>query len=242
MISNESVGKRIESMRGEKAGKKAFSVTIQPELHEATVKCAEVLDMITDKDISVNTVVEMALQEFTKATIEYFEAHHNIDLKMETIESLRELEFLPIVHEGEIDFDTVTFPAQEENFEPVFLKRHVWYPMRIAKDKVEVLQAKESFMSLYRGAPVSALTHYARITAIVPDVHQPDRWVLHTEEPIELDTPVVLGDATQFKVRPNRYIKLENLKNATCVMDLFPNETPCEKAKREKKENKLKGA
>lgn len=60
-------------------------------------------------------------------------------------------------------FDTVVFPAHEEGFRETFLDENKWYYVRIRKDRIPNLK----YIAIYVGAPVSKITHYAKIAKMV---------------------------------------------------------------------------
>lgn len=60
--------------------------------------------------------------------------------------------------------DTIIVPAREEGFNKVFLGENRWYQVRIGPAMKERLK----FIAAYQVAPISAITHIARIKEIVP--------------------------------------------------------------------------
>ncbi len=116
-------------------------------------------------------------------------------------------------------FDTAIFPAWPDGFEEAFLGEKRWYYVRLGHDKID----KIKYVACYVGAPVSAITHYAKVKNIeVVEVEGKQKYIINFEgEPIALENPVPLGDVHATAVRANRYVTLETLKNARSYKDLL---------------------
>lgn len=116
-------------------------------------------------------------------------------------------------------FDTAIFAAQEEGFNQVFLGENQWYHVRLGQGKGEKLK----YVACYVGAPVSAITHYAKVKSIVPEmVDGKQRFrILFDGTAIKLDNPVLLGNISAATVRSNRYVMLDELKAARKYADLM---------------------
>lgn len=67
-----------------------------------------------------------------------------------------------------------------------------------------------------RGAPYSAITHYAKVKEIKP--YGGGKYIIYFDgEAIPLGNSVVLGKSNVMNIRKTRYTSLEKLKNATEV-------------------------
>jgi len=62
------------------------------------------------------------------------------------------------------DFDTVIVPARKDGFERVFLGMNQWYQIRLREESIPKLK----WIAAYQTAPVSAITHLAKIKEIKP--------------------------------------------------------------------------
>jgi len=69
-----------------------------------------------------------------------------------------------VMLEGLAEDDTVVVPAHEDGFRDVFLRENRWYPVRIRQD----IRSRLKYLAVYQTAPVSAITHIARIASIDP--------------------------------------------------------------------------
>jgi len=113
--------------------------------------------------------------------------------------------------------DTIIVSAKEESFYSVFLGEWCWYPIRIGSEKLESLK----WIAVYQTAPISAITHYAKIEQIV-DYKDTGRYKIVFEEPEELDTHIALGENRTKTLQGQRYTTLEKLKRAIEIEDLKP--------------------
>ena len=59
---------------------------------------------------------------------------------------------------------TIIVPAQQDGFDEVFLGENCWYAIRVAGGMLP----KIKYIAAYRSQPVSAITHYARVSNIKP--------------------------------------------------------------------------
>ena len=113
--------------------------------------------------------------------------------------------------------DTIIISAREDSFYSVFLEEWCWYPIRIGSEKLQSLH----WIAVYQTAPISAITHFARIDQIV-DYLDTGRYKIVFLEPEEFENPIVLGDNRAKTLQGQRYTTLERLKKAKVVEDLKP--------------------
>lgn len=134
------------------------------------------------------------------------------------INKLRALPNPPSVEKSALELsDTIIVSAKDESFYSVFLGEWCWYPIRIGSEKLESLK----WIAVYQTAPVSAITHFAKIEQIV-DYKDTGRYKIVFEEPEELDTHVALGENRSKTLQGQRYTTLEKLKKAKKIEDLKP--------------------
>jgi len=113
--------------------------------------------------------------------------------------------------------DTIIVCAREDSFYSVFLEQWCWYPIRIGSEKLASLK----WIAVYQTAPVSAITHFARIDQIV-DYKDTGRYKIIFDEPEDLEIPIALGENRSKTLQGQRYTTLERLKMARVVEDLKP--------------------
>lgn len=115
------------------------------------------------------------------------------------------------------DRDTVVVPAQEEGFKEVFLGEYCWYYIRIGGGMLH----KIKHIAAYRTAPVSAITHYARVERIEPYGDEGKYRLVFAEPAKPLGKPIPFADAPQGSMQGPRYTSLTKLLSAKRVSDLF---------------------
>lgn len=115
-------------------------------------------------------------------------------------------------------YDTAVFPAVNSNFCKVFIGQHRWYYVRIAEHRVNNIK----YIALYRGTPISAITHYAEVNRISnPDPNYNNKRIIEVKEPIELAQPIKLGNIHVNNVRKLFYTSLDKLKSVNTVEQLI---------------------
>jgi len=112
--------------------------------------------------------------------------------------------------------DTVVVPAQEDGFKEVFLGENCWYSIRIGGGKLKDIK----YIAAYQTAPVSAVTHYAKVDSIEP-YGDGGKYKLNFEAPAEKIGPIVYGSAKQGMMQSTRYTSHEKLFTAKALDDLF---------------------
>jgi len=62
------------------------------------------------------------------------------------------------------DIDTIVCPARKKGFEAAFVKGSWWGEIRILKSKINTIK----YLAIYQEAPLSAITHIAKVKKIYP--------------------------------------------------------------------------
>lgn len=115
-------------------------------------------------------------------------------------------------------YDTAIFPATNENFNRVFIGQKQWYHVRMADHRVGNVQ----YIALYRGAPISAITHYAEVTNISdPDPNQDNKRIITLSRVIPLSNNIPLGNVHVNNVRKLFYTSLKKLKSVKTIEELL---------------------
>jgi hypothetical protein len=111
------------------------------------------------------------------------------------------------------EFDTIIVPAKEEGFQAEFLTNRNWFSVRLSKASIEQLK----YIAPYRVAPISSITHYAKIGSIKP-FKNTDRYIIYLEgEPIEI-TPVRLD--SPYAPQSVKFSRLAKLLSAKWISQL----------------------
>lgn len=146
-----------------------------------------------------------------------------IDNLIQESNALLEEHQIPMIDEveevGTEEYDTVIFPAQWEGFDEVFLGENQWYHVRLGKERID----KIKYIACYVGAPVSAITHYARVKSMKQvNVDGKKKYIIFFDgDPVQLAREIPIGDAPSMSVRANRYVRLEDLLSAETYEDLL---------------------
>lgn len=112
--------------------------------------------------------------------------------------------------------DTIVVPAQEDGFRKVFLGENCWYAIRIGGGMIPRIK----YIAAYQTAPVSAITHYARVQQIVPYGEDGKFRLVFAEPATPLPTPIPLADAPQGSMQGPRYTSFTKLMSAKRLVDL----------------------
>lgn len=111
--------------------------------------------------------------------------------------------------------DTIVVPARKEGFEKVFLGENRWYAIRVGaamKDKIKWIAA-------YEKAPVSAITHIAKVKEIKPH-KDTGKYEVIFEGPAEKINLIQLKDSNMSPQGPV-YVEYEKLQDATSFDELL---------------------
>lgn len=198
---NNSMIKRIEEQfaNPKELNKRQISVFLKPETIKELDKAIEKVKEYSDKKITRNTMIELALQSLIecipKALKNYEEKNKNI----------------------KEEYDTVIFPCDETGVE-TFIRTKSWFYVRTDKNKIDNLK----YIALYTGYPVQSITHYGVIKSYEPrDFNGKTKYIYYLKgEPIALENPVPLGNINPQSTRSPRYTTLKKLKEAKEYADL----------------------
>lgn len=121
----------------------------------------------------------------------------------------------PQIRTRKTESDTIVIAAREDSFQKVFVAESCWYPVRIDDKRLSALQ----WIAVYRGLPVSAITHYAQILRI-EKFGETGRYRILFGTPITLKNFVVLGKSKNSSMQGQRYTTLTKLLVSSEVSDL----------------------
>jgi hypothetical protein len=135
--------------------------------------------------------------------------------ELETAVDARTPEARAARRERRAECDTVVVPARDDGFEDVFLGENKWQAIRIGaamKDRVKYIAA-------YRVAPISAVTHLAKVKEIKP-FRDTGKYQLVFDGAAESIKPVKLADG-EAAPRAPFYAKKEKLLTAATLDELL---------------------
>lgn len=197
----KSIQKRLKAL--EVQHKKQITISLRTECIDQLDTIARTLSRQSGRSTSRNMIIEDAIDAYTQDAMQIFEEE---GIEIETSNSDDE------------SFDTVIFPAHEEGFRKAFLDENKWYYVRIRKDRLPNLK----YIAIYVGAPISKITHYAKIAQNGFEYNENEKkYLIHFEgQAIELENPVPLGGISAASTRAPKYTTLQKLLMAEQYKDL----------------------
>lgn len=191
-----------ELLKSSKTSKKQIAVYLDDPVLERIDMIIRIFYSIGDKSFTRSTLMETAIEKFLSDSEQYLSEVHGIDVAAEIEKARPET------------FDTVVLSATGRGFEETFLgevESPCWYPCRIS----EAREAELKYIAIYRGQPVSAITHYAKIHHFAYDDEKKCKVCHFDGEPIALPNVVKLGNRGGYYFKGAKYTSLESLMNAT---------------------------
>ncbi len=189
-------------LKNSKAARKQVSLYLDDSKIERIDIIVKLFSSISDsKSFSRNTLIEEAIDKFLDESDKFLQEEHGINVN-ELLEEERSKKY-----------DTVILAANGRGFEETFLGEEedaCWYPCRIS-DKRE---AGLKYIAIYRGTPVSAITHYAKIREFVYDKQRNCKVCHFDGSAIELPNEIKLGSKDKCFFVGTKYTSLEFLLNA----------------------------
>lgn len=110
--------------------------------------------------------------------------------------------------------DTIVVPAHEDGFQKVFLGEDCWYAIKISRKMTERIR----YIAAYRTAPVSAITHFARVSKI-EKYKRSGKYIVYFVGKARAIGPIKLGSA--FPPQAPLYTAMEKLREATTLKNIF---------------------
>lgn len=183
--------------------KKQILIALKADNIEKLDSIARTLTRQSGRSTSRNMIIEDAVEAYIQDALEIFE-EEGITVETESGES--------------VVYDTVVFPAHEEGFREAFLDEGRWYYVRVSKERIPNLK----YVAVYVGAPISQITHYAKIAADGFEYDENEKkYVIHFEgQAIELENSIPLGGISAASTRAPRYTTLQKLLTAEEYKDL----------------------
>jgi len=212
----ESIRKKLSAGKEEGANKQ-ISLTINERVLQKADTIVEQFKSLTDGNgdlpSSRNQLIEDAIEEYVNAAADVLLNDYLVNIEeIVNQDDSDSDEATPV----SVEWDLFFCPAKNEGFEEVFLGKRQWYSVRLASWRIPRIK----YIACYRGAPYSAITHYAKVKEIKP--YEDGKYIIHFEgEAIPLENPIALGKSNVMEVRRTRYTSLEKLKNATEISEIW---------------------
>lgn len=159
------------------------------------------------KSFSRNMLIEEAIDKFIGESEEFLMSEHGINVE-------------ELLEENQAEkYDTVIFSSSGRGFEETFLGEEetaCWYPCRVSENREKNLK----YIAIYRGRPISAITHYAKIEKFEYNKEKGYKVCKFDGEAIELPNKIKLGSKDSCFFIGAKYTSLESLLNATTADDV----------------------
>lgn len=189
-------------LKNSRASKKQIALYLDDAKIERIDMIIKIFSTISDsKSFSRNTLIEEAIDKFLFESEKFLMDSHGIDVQAQIEEARAE------------KYDTVIFSSKGRGFEDTFLGESepaCWYPCRVSESREYNLK----YIAIYRGAPVSAITHYAKIKEFKCD-EKGCKICYFDGAPIKLPNKITLGSKESCFFLGTKYTSLESLLNAT---------------------------
>jgi len=115
------------------------------------------------------------------------------------------------------EINTIVVPARKDGFEETFIGENCWYSIRIHTSMIH----KIKYIAAYQVAPVSAITHFAKVESI-EQWKNTNKYILHFAEPASEIGPIKLVPKGTVKALYNlRYTSLDRLQGAKTLENAF---------------------
>lgn len=111
--------------------------------------------------------------------------------------------------------DTIVVPARKDGFEEVFIGDNCWWSIRIKESKIADLK----YIACYQIAPISSITHYAKIKSIEPSEVDPGKYKIIFEQSAKELKPIPLGKTS--KIQSPVYCEFKKLNSSKNIDELL---------------------
>ena len=202
----------LNLLKSGKSTKKQVAVYLEDETVERIDATTKLFALAGGaKSFSRNALIEEAVLKFLKESEKFLLEEMDMSVDEE------------IKRQRLKKSDTVIMSAMGRGFEETFMgEKEVspcWYPFNCSSERRQNLE----YIAIYRGAPISAITHYAKIKEVRFSAEK-DCDVCHLEgNPVELPVAIELGNKPACYFRGPKYTSLNSLLSASCAEDILFN-------------------
>ena len=195
-------------LKNSKSTKKQIAVYLDDATVERIDMTIRLFSVVSEaKSFSRNTLIEEAVNKFLDESEEFLYNEMGLSVKDEIEEAKSKKN------------DTVIFSSVDRGFEETFLgevELPCWYPCNCSPERIANLK----YIAVYRGAPVSAITHYAKVKEIKYSEEKECNVCYFEGSPIELPNKIGLGSKPGCFFRGPKYTSIESILNAATADDI----------------------
>ncbi len=114
------------------------------------------------------------------------------------------------------EIDTIVVPAREDGFKETFIGENCWYAIRLNSSMIPKIQ----YIAAYRVAPVSAITHLAKVKQI-EQWKETNKYILHFTSKAKKIKDVKLGKIKGKAPQSPRYTSKKKIVTASSLDNVF---------------------
>ena len=202
MTTEKSKNYFANLLKSSKTAKKQIAVYLDDTTVERIDMIIRLFSSISDtKSFSRNTLIEEAVGKFLAESEEYLSNELGVSVEEELEEARAQKN------------DTVIFSAKGRGFEETFMgeiETPCWHPCRVSESRERNLK----YIAIYRGAPISAITHYAKIKKFEFDPARNCKVCYFDGNPVELPNRIELGNKDGCFFVGAKYTSFDSLLNS----------------------------
>lgn len=176
-------------------------------------------DLYNTMKIEINNVSPSTIARHLRSS-KFVEKFSSSDLTKEEIEEDSKLYSTDYSDENTIDYsdeNTIVVPAKKQTFEEMFIGEDYWSSISILNERIPYIK----YIAVYQTAPISAVTHYAKVKEIIDsDVDINKKVVIFEGKAIELENHIKIGLNPSLLQR-SRYTKFDKLFESESLDELF---------------------
>lgn len=113
-----------------------------------------------------------------------------------------------------MELDTVIVPARPDGFQKVFIEQHAWWSIALSAEAKSSLK----YIAIYQVAPISAITHYAKISRF-EKYKNTDRYAIYFDSP-PMELRPIKYDSGAKVPQSSRYSNLNKLLSSKVLSEV----------------------
>jgi len=121
-----------------------------------------------------------------------------------------------VVNQEISEIDTIIVPAREDGFIETFLGKDCWYAIRLNSSMIP----KIKYLATYQVAPISGITHLAKVKGI-EQYEDTNKYIVYFSEKVKKIKKVELGKNKSKAPQNSRYSSKARILKAKTLDDLF---------------------
>ena len=195
-------------LKNNKNSKKQIAIYLDDETVDRIDMTNKIFAEVSgSRSFSRTTLIEEAINKFLNESEEYLLAEEGISVRGK------------LEKDNYKKNDVVIFSSVGDGFDDTFMggkENPCWYPCNCNQARIKNLK----YIAIYRGAPVSAITHYAKVKEF-KYLEDKKYYVCYFDgKPFEFANEITLGSKPGCFFRGAKYTTIESLSNAKTADDI----------------------